>query len=94
MDGLDLLLVSDALREWCIRHGLDAPRVAGLLASGRTLMPGMPAEIYAVPRQEMTASDLARLSREASEVLGWECLLWCAMPGEENLLPGERVTYL
>ncbi|WP_267878968.1 hypothetical protein [Acidipropionibacterium acidipropionici] len=42
----------------------------------------------------MTASDLARLSREASEVLGWECLLWACNEGEENLLPGERVTYL
>lgn len=94
MDGFDLLLVSDALRGWCEGHGLDHPRVAGLLASGRTLLPGMAAEVYVVPRQELTSGDMTRLSREASEVAGWPVILWVCEPGEEDLLEGERVTYL
>ena len=94
MDSFDLLLVSDALREACIERGLLRPRLAGLLASGRTLPAGVDLEVYVKPTQELTASDLGRLSREVSEVVGWPVLLWACAVGDENLLPGERVTML
>ena len=94
MDTFDLLLCADALREACLARGLDAPRVAGLVASGSTLPAGVPLEVYVVPLQELAASDLGRLSREVGDQVGWEVLLWAVPLGEENLLPGERVTAL
>ncbi|MGO4956763.1 hypothetical protein ACTQ49_05740 [Luteococcus sp. Sow4_B9] len=94
MDSFDLLLVADQLRDLCLAAGLDHPRVAGLVASGRTLPPGVALEVYVVPRQEMTASDLGRIGREITDVIGWPILLWAVSPGEEDFLPGERVTYL
>lgn len=94
MDSFDLLLAADRCRDLCLERGLDHPRVAGLLASGRSLPPGIAAEIYVVPRQEMTASDLGRIGREISAEVGWPILLWAVAPGGEDLLVGERVTNL
>lgn len=94
MDSFDLLLVSDALRQACIERGLVNPRVAGLIASGRTLPSGVAMEVYVETTQELTASDLGRLSREVSAIIGWPVLLWACAVGDEELLPGERVTML
>lgn len=55
---------------------------------------GVPLEVYVAPRQELTAGDLARLSREVGDSVGWPVLLWSCTPGEEDYLPGERVTTL
>lgn len=49
MDGFDLLLVADKLREALGERGFTNPRVAGLLASGGTLPVGVALEVYVVP---------------------------------------------
>lgn len=94
VDSFDLLLVADLLGDSCRARGLDHPRVAGLVASGGSLPPGVPLEVYVDPRQELTSSDLGRLGREISGAIGWPVLLWAVAPGEEDFLPGERVTAL
>ncbi|CEG94922.1 hypothetical protein [Propionibacterium freudenreichii] len=97
MDGFDLLLVADRLKAALTERGFTHPRVAGLVASGGTLPPGVALEVYVVPPalpEPLTASDLGRIGRELEAVVGWPVLLWAVMPGEEDFLPGERVTYL
>lgn len=94
VDSFDLLLVADTIREACLARALDYPRVAGLVASGGSLPRGVALEVYVQPRQQLVASDLGRLGREVSDLVGWPVLLWACNPGEEDFLPGERVTYL
>lgn len=94
MDGLDLLLVADQLRDQCLAHGLLHPRVAGLVASGGHLPAEVPLEVYVEPSQEFTAGDLGRIGSAISAEVGWPVLLWAVDAGAEQFLPGERVTDL
>ena len=49
-------------------------------------------EVYVEPTQELTASDLGRLSRKVSKIIDWPVLLWVCADGDEDILSGERVT--
>lgn len=75
-------------------HGLNNARVVGWAGAAKDL--GGPAEIQVdLPEvTDLTSGDLARLDHELSELVGVELVVWAVRPGEAQVLPGEKISYL
>ncbi len=75
-------------------HGLHNARVVGWAGAGKDL--GGPAEIQVdLPEvTDLTSGDMARLDRELTALVGIEIVTWAVLPGEAEVLPGEKIRYL
>lgn len=88
-----LLLYRDRIRELLAEHGMHSPRVAGLVGSGRPLPPGAAIELYVdvAGAHDWYAHEKNQVGQLIEDLTGHPVVLLHCPPGEERLLPGERV---
>lgn len=90
-----LWLWRDQVRDHLHSRGFNEVRVAGLAAVNRSI-PGVPIELYVgdLPSPDWAASDMARIDRELTDLLGLAVVVGVVPVGQECIAPGEAVKYL
>lgn len=89
-----LLLYRERIVELLAAHGITRPRVAGLVAAGRPVPPGVPVELYVTMAgaHDWYSVDVKRIDSEIGELIGHPVLLvHRAGGGQDDGWPGEEV---
>lgn len=88
-----LLLYRERIVAMLAAHGMSAPRVAGLVGSGRPVPQGGAIELYVTVAgaHDWWSADMKRLGDEIGEMIGHPVLVIHRPEGREDLWPGEVI---